>query len=219
MGSSLAIQDLAAAIAREEGVNPAYNNPGGISGTGDTGTSFGAGLGIYSSPETGEDALENLLSNAISGNSKYYTPDEPLSDFMTTYTGGNTNAGNTVSNILGVPTSTPISAFGIPANTTQTTSPASSSNPTTSSPTTSNTSTSSSRPLWTYLPGFDDLYNLFNNTGGATTTVAGRSQQEWLVDAVVVIVGIVLIAGAVFGFKTLTTTVVEGVRTGASLVE
>src|SRR5271168_3515296 len=95
---------LAAAIAREENVNPSYNNPGAIMS--------GGTLNTYDTPEEGESALENLLQNAISGNSKYYNPNESIQDFENTYTGGDTNAGSNVASFLGVPSSTPISTFG-----------------------------------------------------------------------------------------------------------
>lgn len=55
------MQDLSAAIARQEGANPAYNNPGNLrSGPGQVGTSPG-GFAIFPDYATGEAALENQV--------------------------------------------------------------------------------------------------------------------------------------------------------------
>ena len=53
-------------VSIAEGVNPAYNNPGGLMGTGNTGTSFGAGLGIFSTAQAGLQALDSFLGRFFS---------------------------------------------------------------------------------------------------------------------------------------------------------
>lgn len=195
MSSAFGIQDLAQAIEREENVNPSYNNPGAITSNGS--------LITFPSLDAGVSALDNQLNRAISGASPYYNPNESLEQFEETYTGGDLNAGSNVASFLGVPSSTPISTFA-GSGTLAT--------PTTSGSTTSSSSTTpaSTRPFWTYLPGFNELYNFV--TGGSTSTAS--STGKFIVDGVVVIVGLILIAGAVFGFKSLQTTVVEGVKGG-----
>ncbi len=55
------VQDLAAAITRQEGANPAYNNPGNLrAGPGQTGTSAN-GIAIFPDAATGEAALERQI--------------------------------------------------------------------------------------------------------------------------------------------------------------
>lgn len=55
------VQDLAAAITRQEGANPAYNNPGNLrAGPGMVGTSPN-GIAIFPDYATGEAALENQI--------------------------------------------------------------------------------------------------------------------------------------------------------------
>lgn len=55
------VQDLAAAIARQEGANPAYNNPGNLrAGPGQVGTSPN-GIAIFPDAATGEAALERQV--------------------------------------------------------------------------------------------------------------------------------------------------------------
>lgn len=54
-------QDLAAAITRQEGANPAYNNPGNLrAGPGQTGTSPN-GIAIFPDAATGQAALEHQI--------------------------------------------------------------------------------------------------------------------------------------------------------------
>jgi hypothetical protein len=201
MSSTFTIDSLAAAIAREENVNPAYNNPGGLSGAGDTGTSFGAGLGIYSTPQAGMSALEKQLALDASGASSVYSPDETLQQYMQTYTGGNANAGTVVGSILGVPSSTTIGAFA-PSTNPQSSSaslPASASGNSSSSATSQSTSLIQTL-LAKLIPGYKP------NAG-----------SNIVVDSVTVVVGLILITGAVFGFKAIQETVVSGVKSGASL--
>ena len=185
---------LADAITQLEGTNPAYNNPGSISGTGDTGTSFGAGIGIYSTLAAGQQALQNQLNLIASGQSAYYTPDTTLADFGTTYSGGNPSYGNNLANLLGVSPSTPIGQV-INQNG-------------------SSVNNVSSTNL---------LTDTYNRTKAALSSQAGGSFfgiKFTLEGAVIIIVGLILIAAGLFSFKqtqTLITTVGRTAKRGAEI--
>lgn len=97
---------LADAITKLENVNPAYNNPGAISGTGDTGQSFGQNLGIYSSLSTGQAALNKQINSILSGKSPLYPSTMTVQDMGTLYSGGNPDYGNNLANMVGVSPST-----------------------------------------------------------------------------------------------------------------
>lgn len=94
-------------------------NPGNITGTGDTGSSItaagGIQIGIYSSLEAGWDALENLIQSALAGESTLYSPDMTIQQFANVYVnGGAQTAGSeqeaaTIAGQLGVSVDTPIS--------------------------------------------------------------------------------------------------------------
>lgn len=61
LGASSLVASIAAAIARQENTNPAYNNPGGlVSGPGQIGTASN-GLAIFPDAATGEAALERQI--------------------------------------------------------------------------------------------------------------------------------------------------------------
>jgi hypothetical protein len=93
--------NLANAIAKlEQSTWP--NNPGALEDAQGNHLDFG-------SPEAGFQALLDKLTFDASGQSKVYNPDMSLQDFETTYTGGDTKAGGTLSKLLGVSPSTPLS--------------------------------------------------------------------------------------------------------------
>lgn len=112
---SAASSALAAAFTKLEGVDPVYNNPGAISGTGDTGTSFGAGIGIYSTLEAGEAALQNQVSGMINGTSSIYNPSMTIQQAGSMYesgsTTGNPSYGTQLANVLGIDPSTTLGDF------------------------------------------------------------------------------------------------------------
>ena len=205
---SLTLQDLEAAITREENVNPAYNNPGAIMS--------GGSLAQYPTPQAGQNALENLLTGAITGQSQYYQPNESLEQFEETYTGGDINAGSNVASILGIPSTTPINSFGTVAASVQ---------PNAQNPATAPTT------LQQIGAAFNDQFgpSIFGATVGpsvsnptasyssVTLPGGGKYQIPSVLDVVAVVAGLVLLAGMVFGFRTLTTTVVQGAKKGAEL--
>lgn len=207
MGAALTVQNLAAAIEREENTaDTSLNNPGAITGA-------NGQLNAYPTIQAGQQALTNQLNYDVTGESKYYSPDESLEQFEETYTGGDLNAGSNVASFLGIPASTPIGSFspqiggsGFASQPSSTTSPATS----TSTPSATASSTPSiSQYIQAWLGG----------PKSAAWKVAypnSNTNSNILVDGIVIVVGIVLIAGAVFGFKTLQTTVVQGVKDGAA---
>jgi hypothetical protein len=107
------LSTIVGAISQSENVNPAYNNPLALGGTGDTGTSFGQGLGIYSSLSAGLAAGTANIAASFANH-----PQWTLSYWIARYTGnldsnGNpipsaslTNYTNNVSGALGVDPST-----------------------------------------------------------------------------------------------------------------
>lgn len=112
------IQKMAAAITHNENSNPAYNNPGSIQGTGDTGTTAKNGLGIFSSIEAGEAALVNLIASYARR-----FPNLSVNEFVSRWVTGKTdsdappgsalsNYQNSVAGALGVDGDTPISDLG-----------------------------------------------------------------------------------------------------------
>lgn len=215
--TGISFDAFANAIANEENIASGLqssNNPYALE-MGDVGfgTSQAAGgnqLTNFGSLQDAYNALLNMFTKDVNGQSSVYNPNMSISQYMTTYTGGNQNAGNTVANILGVNPSTPISAIG----TTPSSGIGSVFNPATGTATNPVTGTAlgtaSQSSLLSFLPSW--AQTLF---GGSAT---GQQESVSLVyDVVAVVVGLVLIAGAVFGFKSLGNTVVQGVQKGGKL--
>lgn len=188
---------LANAIAKEE--NSQWpNNPGAITDSNGNKIDFG-------SLSAGMTALQNKLSYDASGQSKVYSPTMSLSDFENVYTGGDANAANNVASMLGVSTSTTLSQL-------------------------------SDQSLYTLDPNTINLgpgnsVSLGNGTATTTTpdgTVSGSGSlnllsnfETWLssssANIVSVVVGFILIAGAVFSFSSVKDTVVSTAKTAAKL--
>jgi hypothetical protein len=85
------LNKIATAIQGAEGVNPDYNNPLALGGTGDTGTSFGQGLGIFSSFGAGWDAgVANIRASFAAH------PTWSLSYWIARYTGNLDSNGNPI---------------------------------------------------------------------------------------------------------------------------
>ena len=216
---SISFDSFANAIAGEENIASGLqssNNPYalelGDQGLGTTTAAGGNQLTNFGSLQDAYNALLKMFTSDVNGNSSIYSPSMSIGQYMTTYTGGNTNAGNTVAQQLGVPSSTPITAIG--------TTPGSgigsvynpatgqATNPVTGKPL--NTGNSIYAQFLASLPSW--AQKLLG--GGAT----GQAESSSLVlDAVAIVVGLILIAGAVYGFKSLSTTVVEGVKRGAEV--
>lgn len=157
----------------------------------------------YQSKQAGLDALQTQLQYDASGASKIYSPDMTLQDFETTYTGGNTQAGNTFSEMLGVPSSTTLAQlsdqnlYPMPAI--------------------------GGQPGMT-IPGSDTSIDI--NTPQGTVTLTGPNGSKTAdasggfgltsigANVVGIILGLVLIAGAVFSFdqiRDLTKSTLKGV--------
>jgi|HubBroStandDraft_1064217.scaffolds.fasta_scaffold01182_25 hypothetical protein len=216
------LQSLEQAIAQMEN-GPVPTNPGdleeGNQGFGTYSAAGGQQITVFGTLQQGWNALQNLLQNAISGQSKYYNATESLSNFEQTYT-GNPNAGNTLANILGIPSSTPLNSFGNVVNQNPTTLPGQSSSSTTAPQTSTANSLGSNPTMAQVVEGFlNDLLgpSFFGKTIGPSNVNQATQGAPGIVDVVVVVVGLILIAGAIFGFKNLTTTVIEGAKKGAEI--
>lgn len=220
---SISFDSFANAIANEENIASGLqssNNPYalelGDQGLGTTQAAGGNQLTNFGSLQDAYNALLKMFTSDVNGNSSIYSPSMSIGQYMTTYTGGNTNAGNTVANILGIDPSTPITAISTTAGTGASGAgigsvfnPATgqANNPVTGQP----LGSSASGGLVSMLPSW--AQSLLG--GGAT----GQAESSSLVlDGVAIVVGLIMIAGAVFGFKNLTTTVVEGVKSGAEVM-
>ena len=206
---SVSLQQLEQAIVEEEGgtssVGYGVNNPGdlelGDQGYGVTTAQGGNQITNFPSLEAGYQALQNMLNKDVSGQSSIYNPNETLADYMTTFTGGNTNAGNTVASQLGVSPSTPISSFG-------------------QTPSTQPSTGISSGTLQAWESALGMPAGVVAQTGMAAQAANNSGfTLPSVTDIVAIFAGLVLLAGAVFGFRQLTTTIVEGVKTGATTAE
>jgi hypothetical protein len=121
------LSPLAAAISQAEGfgasannIPTASNNPGNLElgdvGYGTATTSNGGGVTVYGSLADGANALENQVSNILSGNSSLYNPDMTIQQLGDTYvngpnggtTTGSQNWASNVANSLGVSPSTTV---------------------------------------------------------------------------------------------------------------
>jgi hypothetical protein len=211
------LQQLIAAIEQEEGgtkaAGYALNNPGDLMTTSGNLESFG-------SMTEGETALQGYIQNAASGTNQNYYPGETLGEFETTYTGGDPNAAGNIGKILGVDPSTTSLASIVNNNDLGGGSPA---------------SNQSFNPVLTGIEqGLENVSGLnFPGAGaiGQGATMAKQASEasepwykqleDWITSGVnrevAILVGIVLIAGAVFGFRELSTTVIQGVKKGATL--
>lgn len=209
MGTTFSIDSLAQAIARSEGFNAgsvgtSANNPGNLElgdvGYGTVAAANGNNLTVFGSLQDGWKALTNVLNKDVSGQSSIYDPNESLDSFMNTYSGGNANAGSNVAGFLGVPGSTPISSFGgsIGANTSLPN----------AAPNAVQSSTTATTP-------FQDALNTASKALGLGGD--GIFSIPSVMDIVVILAGLVLLAGAVFGFKSVSTTVVQGVKKGTAI--
>ena len=216
---SISFDSFANAIANEENIASGLqssNNPYalelGDQGLGTTSAAGGNQLTNFASLQDAYNALLNMFTKDVNGNSSIYNPNMSIGQYMTTYTGGNTNAGNTVAQQLGVPASTPISAIGTTPGTGigSVFNPATgqATNPITGQPL--NTSNSIYAQFLASLPSW--AQNLLG--GGAT----GQAESSTLLlDGTAIVVGLILIAGAVYGFKSLSSTVIDGVKKGTEI--
>lgn len=190
---------LASAIAQLENTNPAYNNPGAITdyAQGQTGETFGAGIPIYSSFSAGESAFETKIANIYNGTSKVYNTNMTLDQFGDVYA-PNQGYGAGLAGVLGVPSSTTIGS--IP----------------------SGVGGSQSIVGGAQVPNSYSVAGTIKNT--LNPTAGWLAQVEsWLSsqahDAVVIVVGIILIAAGVFAFKQTQNVVETATRVGRRVAE
>lgn len=187
----MSIQLLAQAIERAEGTSAGLGKGVSANNPGNLQDVYGNEL-QYSTPQQGQSALESYLQRAISGSNQNYSgPNETLGDFLNTYSGGSVSEGTNVSQFTGVPLNAPVSTF------------------TGGQSTPAQTSTSTLPDWLQYLPGYDQVSKA---AGGATSTI-----QDYIVRGAAILAGLVFIAGAVFGFNRITTTVIEGAKKGAEI--
>lgn len=169
------------------------NNPGALKDSAGNKLDFG-------SPESGYQALLDKLSFDASGQSKVYSPNMSLQDFENTYTGGDTNAASTLGKLLGVPTSTPLGSLSDQALGNAPLNPDGSLN-------------RSANP-------FDPNSPLSSSNSGASSIGSiggGMLASLFGVNSVAILAGLVLIAGAVFGFRTLGNVTVNVAKKGAEV--
>lgn len=164
-------------------------------------TSFGGDTNLANSE--GENLLSTEIYNEQNGLSPGLTMDQYLNQYATgSTTGTNTLAGN-VSKLLGLPGTTPLTSFG------QVASQATASAPVTGSvpfavPSIPIVGTPFSIPGTSGVVSADVANKIAN--GGPSGWIAGieayigNEESGW----VAIAVGLVLIAGAVFGFRTLS---------------
>jgi len=205
MGTGLA--QLEAAQLQEEGyfagtsAGIAKNNPYNLTDT-------SGNLLSFSKLEEGLAAGDQYLKNAIAGINKNYTPGESLGEFESTYTGDDPNAPSNLAKILQTNTSTPVSAY--------------STGPGLTAAQVASASSASTSPTFKDLLNGITGYALGGPSGAAVGAATGKPINFLgisisVVDVVAVLAGLVLLAGAVFGFRNLTTTVITGVKKGAEL--
>jgi hypothetical protein len=181
----LSVQDLANAIAQNEGFNvngslpQTLNNPGDLMSDGV--------LESFPTPEAGWDALTNKLTNISNGNSTVYPANETLSQFANTYTGGNPTAAANIAATIGNGTT----GNSIISDILHASSPAAGMAYDAANSATSGAVGSASG--W--------LGNLIGNPSTVVVRVS------------VIIAGLVFIAGAIFSFDKVRETVVETSKT------
>lgn len=98
------VGNLAVAIAKQEGSNSKYNNPGDILDTYSYATNgtFGAGIPIFTSLADGVNALYTKLANIQNGGSSTYPLSLTFNQFGALYSGGDSNWAINVAASLGV---------------------------------------------------------------------------------------------------------------------
>ena len=102
---------LAKAIAKAEGSNPAWNNPGDLTGIDRgsfpvTGVVNQEGVWKFLNPEDGWNALYMKVNRMLAGKSAVYSLDMTLDQVGIRYSGGDFNWAKNVAAALGVPEST-----------------------------------------------------------------------------------------------------------------
>lgn len=157
----------------------------------------------YPSFQEGYDALLTKLAYDASGASSIYSPEMTLKDFETLYTGGDTNAANTLAAKLGVPSDTLFKNL---------------SDQNLEQPSQTDTSSVTQNEPTTIQKIFAEtlgkLFPLPGNTNPDGTKNADMPNSIFA-NVTAVLIGLVLIAGAVFSFSQVKETVINTAKTAA----
>lgn len=194
---------LAAAIAQEE--NSQWpNNPGALMDT--SGNKL-----TYPDYASGYQALLDKLTFDASGASKVYSPSMSLADFEKLYTGGDPNAASNIGSMLGVPTSTTLGQLSDQSLGTK-------------------SSGNWLTDAWNkYMDAASTIQNnAIDNPNVAIAGITGTTPEALATgkshafssvfsDIVAILVGLVLIAGAIFSFSTVKDTIVTTAKDAAAL--
>jgi hypothetical protein len=195
-GSS-ALDAIAQAIAQNEGYNVQGSLPNRLNNPGDL-TSNGQLLS-YDTPASGWSALVSKLQNIFSGNSKVYSPNMTLNQFTDVYTNNDPNAANNIASNLGVnPSDTLQQIYNKLLNGTQSF---------------SDTMQGAANKLNdTLQKGAQDAVNIGMFNGDPFSV-----SSSIVVRAIAVVAGLLLIAGAIWGFDNLRDTAVSTAKKGAEI--
>ena len=186
------ISTFGQAIANAEGfgqpnaIPTIANNPGDLN-LGDVGNGTINGITIFSSAEDGWSALENQLSKMFSGTSNVYNPNMTIDQVGQIWSNGDPNWSANVSNSLGTPSSTPLSALG---------------NGTSPSPSTANTLSNGLGQVLSSMGPIGSIASSMLPGSGASSLSIAR--------VLVIIVGILLIGAGLFAFKQTQTIIQTG---------
>jgi hypothetical protein len=215
-------QILANALAKAEGygipgaIPTQANNPGDLElgdlGYGTIQAQGGNPITVFPDAASGMTALQAQAQAILTGSSKYYGPDQTLSDIGTTYAGpgeGQTWAGN-VASILGTSPDTPVGQI-----------------PALQSPQSAIPSLPLTVPTLTDPTGNTGIYSQVSPSAVLAPTNPGAMASSNSTDVfasnigrvVFGLLGMVLIAAGVFSFKTSQLVVQTGGRIGKRVAE
>ena len=163
--------------------------------------------------QSGIDALTSKINFDLSGKSSVYSPDESLSQFENTYTGGDPNAANNIASMLGVSPSTPVGQLNDASVTPQTSFWQRVKNYMSDALSLSGTALQNAvgSPMGTPTP--QNPYPV-----PASTPTTPQKQSPWgaiPVDAVAVLIGIILLAISVFGLQNIKSAATSAVKVAA----
>jgi hypothetical protein len=205
------LQDLENSISTLEGYGPGSaiptqaNNPGDLEigdiGYGTIGAAGGNQITVFPSPTAGQQALTNQLNRIGAGNSSVYSPDESISEFGQTYSGGNPTYGPSLASMLGVPASTPI---GSVIGNSQGASPG---------VVAGQAATTATNPFSKALSSVSGILSGTSIGSGILAQIESYlgtefSAQRW----VTIGLGLIFIGGAVFSLKSTQTIIQTGAR-------
>lgn len=152
----------------------------------------------FGSIAEGYAACSSKMQFDLSGNSHIYSPSQTVSQFESTWSGGDPNAGNTLAHLLGVSADTPMQSVIDNTDGTQTV----------------NTPDGSYTVDRKNAPSTSGIGNAISAM--LPDTVSSFFAAH-LSDVVAILAGLVLLAGAVFGFRAITTTVIETAKGAAEI--